>query len=770
MKLDSAAPEPSGRSRLGDGCARMNALLEHLNPAQREAVTHGGGPLLVLAGAGSGKTRVITFRIAHLVLGLGVDPSRIIAVTFTNKAAGEMRGRVASLLGAEGVGAWIGTFHALCLRILRRDGQHIGLPSGFNVYDTDDQVAVVRAVLRENQAEDSAPSARALLARISRAKNAMLTAADLEKRAFTPDALLLAEVFARYHERLRLAAAVDFDDLLLLTIALFHEHPDVLERYAERCEHLLVDEYQDTNRPQYVLVRDLSSRHGNVCVVGDEDQSIYRFRGAELRNILEFEADHPGAGVIKLEQNYRSTGTILRAAGALISRNRSRKGKTLWTENPAGEKVELFHAYDERGEAIWAADRILELEPSTPYENMAILYRTNAQSRPLEEILRRDRIPYQVVGSVQFYARKEVKDLLAYLKLAANPADDVSFRRIVNTPPRGIGDSTMRVIEEAAGKRGSPLEAAAKQILEEGLVPGKAARMLRGFLEFVDGLGARAADEGVAPALEEAIVALRYREFLERTHPGEGADRMENIEALVSAAAEYQEEADDASLQGFLDRSALVSDADEVGARPGVTLMTIHCAKGLEFAVVFLVGLEESLFPHVRSLASAEDMEEERRLCYVAMTRAREHLFLSYAQQRRVQGVVIPSTPSRFIAEVPEALLEEIRPAPLVREVERSTWPRAERQPEEGSSAFRAASRTAHPGEPPPLPVLGKDPGDGFPLGATVRHPSFGSGRILAREGEGKALKLTIHFIGLGSKKILPAYTALEVVRSSSGR
>jgi DNA helicase II / ATP-dependent DNA helicase PcrA len=746
----------------------MNPLLEGLNPPQIEAVTSGPGPVLVLAGAGSGKTRVITHRIAQLVLHGGVDPSRIVAVTFTNKAAGEMRSRVERLLGAAALPAWIGTFHALCLRILRRDGQRIGLPPGFVVYDSDDQLALVRRILREEATDDAPVAARPVLTRISRAKNAMVSPAEMAARAFSPEAKLAARAYELYEERLKLAFAVDFDDLLLRALHLLRTDDEAGARYAGRCEHLLVDEYQDTNRPQYALVSALSAVHGNVFVVGDEDQSIYRFRGADIRNILDFEKDHPGARVVKLEENYRSTGTILEAAGAVVARNRSRKGKTLWTKNVRGEPIELFRAPDDRAEAKWIARRIDELLAGHGHEDFAVLYRTNAQSRLIEESLRAHRLPYQVVGSVRFYERREVKDLLAYLRIACDPADDVSFRRIVNTPPRGIGDATLATLEDAARARGVPLEKAADSLLGEGLVSPRTARALAGFLDLLGRLEEQASREPAVLLLERLIADLGYADHLAKTHPGEGADRMDNVRALVSAAAEYQEETGEGGLQGFLDRSALVSDADEVGARPGITLLTVHCAKGLEFPVVFLAGLEENLFPHVRSRESEDDLEEERRLCYVAMTRARERLLLSRAEVRRVQGEPVHASPSRFLFEIPQELVREVFP---------TSWDRVSEAPRgghpigysaSGSSAARAAARRPSP-EPVPAPPrpTGPPPADGFGVGTIVTHPSFGSGRVVGREGEGKALKLTIHFAGRGSKKILPAYTTLEVVSRS---
>jgi DNA helicase-2/ATP-dependent DNA helicase PcrA len=754
---------PEQRARLRDpfrpSGAAPESILNGLNEAQRRAVTHPGGPLLVLAGAGSGKTRVITHRIAHVIRAEGVSPSRIVAVTFTNKAAAEMRERVLSLMGFDGVLGWIGTFHALCLRILRRDGVRIGLAPGFNVYDSDDQLALVKRLLREESREALTGSPRAYLSRISRAKNGLESPADLERRAHIPEIQLLARLYGRYQESLRRSNAVDFDDLLVRALELFSEHPDVAEGYASRCEHLLVDEYQDTNRPQYLLVRHLASHHGNVCVVGDEDQSIYRFRGAEIRNILEFEEDHPGTRTIRLEQNYRSTGTIIEAATQLISHNRLRKGKTLWTENEPGEKLQLFRAPDDRLEAGWVAEKVAEIEHEFPYEEMAVLYRTNAQSRQMEETFRKQGIPHQVVGSVRFYERKEVKDILAYLKLTANPADDVAFRRVVNTPPRGIGETTLRLVDDLARAIGLPLMEAAARALDQDLLSRRPARMLRGFLDLMADMTARADEEPVGDLIERIIDSAGYEAYLDKLYVGQGAERMENVRALVSAAAEHAEESEEATLQSFLDRSALVSDADDVGGRPGVTLMTIHCAKGLEFSVVFMVGLEENLFPHAMSSGSDEDLEEERRLCYVAMTRARRRLLLSHAVYRRYQGTLLPNPPSRFLDEIPPRLIEETRPG------ESGFFETWESRPggAAGSSAARAAARKRSR-RPARLAARGgENPDDGYAIGAHVLHPRFGGGQIVDREGSGKNLKLTIDFSNHGPKKILPAYTKLSV-------
>jgi DNA helicase II / ATP-dependent DNA helicase PcrA len=524
-----------------------------------------------------------------------------------------------------------------------------------------------------------------------------------------------------------------------------------------------VDEYQDTNRPQYLLVKALTSVHHNVCVVGDEDQSIYKFRGAEIKNILDFERDHPGSAVIKLEQNYRSTGTILDAAGAVIANNTERKGKTLWTANARGERIELFHAQDDRTEAAWVARRVQREVAQRAHEDCAVLYRTNAQSRSFEEIFRRERIPYQVVGAQQFYERKEVKDVLAYLKLAVNEGDDVAFRRVVNVPPRGLGDTTVEAIEGEARVEGIPLLAAARRLVDRGVLGTRPARLLAEFVETTAGFAVRAAAEPAAVVIEGIVEAIGFEAYLEKSFPGEGQDRMENVRALVSAAVEYEQEVDEPTLLGFLDRSALVSDADAVGASPGVTLMTVHNAKGLEFPVVFLAGLEENVFPHARSRGSDEDLEEERRLCYVAITRARERLYLSRAMQRLQQGVPQANAPSRFLEEIPVALLEETgaSAAGSFFDPPRAASPRGWGDFSYGSSAARAAVKR-DAAKPKALPSDVPPAADGFSPGTTVSHPMFGTGKVVGREGSGQNLKLTIQFTGYGTKRILPAYTQLR--------
>ncbi|ANM32194.1 hypothetical protein ABI59_10445 [Acidobacteria bacterium Mor1] len=734
---------------------RPASLVDGLNPDQQAAVLHGDGPLLVLAGAGSGKTRVITHRVAHLILERRVSSFRIFAVTFTNKAAGEMKERIERLLGGTRLDGWVGTFHSLCLRILRRHAVEAGLQSGFNIYDSADQLAVVKRILKEVLGEDDSDPPRTFLSKISRAKNAMETPEELAKHP-NPARKLVAEVYGRYEEALRQANAVDFDDLLLRTVRLLHENEQVRAIYAERCEHLLVDEYQDTNRPQYLLVKALSSHHGNVCVVGDEDQSIYRFRGAELRNILDFERDHPGTVTIRLEQNYRSTRNILAAAGAVVSRNLSRKGKTLWTENNHGDPLELASLPEDRAEATWIVRRIRQLTDAYETGQMAVLYRTNAQSRQLEEAFRRERIPFRIVGSLQFYDRREVKDVLAYLKLALNPSDDVAFRRVVNTPARGIGATTLEKLETIARGYDSNLLDAARRALEGSLIGGRAIKQLAGFVELIDDLAGRRDDQGVAELIEHVVKTVDYEPYLEKLFAGVAQERIENVRSLITAAVEFAEDEENPTLEGFLDRSALVADTDDLGKGEGVTLMTIHCAKGLEFPVVFLVGLEENLFPHSMAGDREEDIEEERRLCYVAMTRAERKLLLSYSAYRRMHGMFMPAYPSRFLAEIPRELIESVDPGPLETHEPTPAY--------SGSSAARAAARRRPAASPAqPRKPSGPPPEDGYAVGALVEHPVFGTGKIHAREGSGRSLRLVIVFVSHGKKRIVPAYTKLTV-------
>ena len=637
----------------------MQQILENLNAAQREAVCHLEGPLLVLAGAGSGKTRVLTHRVAYL-LSQGVSPGAVLAVTFTNKAAEEMRIRVERLVGPEAARIWVGTFHATCARILRQDGREIGLDPKFAIYDTQDQVAAVKeALARLDLSEKNFPP-RSVLGSISAAKNALLGPAEFEGTAASFWAKTVARVFPIYREILRRCRALDFDDLIQETVRLFTERPQILARYQGRWRYILIDEYQDTNHAQYVLVKLLAQKYRNLCVVGDDDQSIYGFRQADVRNILEFERDYPEARVIKLEQNYRSTGTILEAANEVIDNNVGRKAKRLWTENPAGEPVALSRSFDEREEALFVVDeiqRLCRVEHRT-FSNFALLYRTNAQSRPFEEVLIQRGLPYRIVGGLRFYERKEIRDLLAYLRLVENPADVMSFRRVVNLPRRGIGEATVEKVVEFALAQAMDLLSALAVV--EGIpgLTGKAREGLKRFAATLDGVAH--SDGSVLEMTRRLLEETGYLRELQEEHTPEAEARLENIEEFLALTAQFGRESDDPSLGAFLETVSLVAEADtyEPGA-DAVVLMTLHAAKGLEFPVVFLAGLEEGVFPHARAVEQGQ-LEEERRLCYVGMTRAKERLYLTHAGVRALYGEPRPTLPSRFLREIPPELTASV--------------------------------------------------------------------------------------------------------------
>jgi ATP-dependent DNA helicase UvrD/PcrA len=724
---------------------QASAVLAGLNSQQREAVLAVEGPVLVLAGAGSGKTRVITHRIAHLVLDGGIDSSKILAVTFTNKAAEQMKARAAALLSGLPLRAWISTFHSFCVRLLRREAQAAGLPPAFLIYDEDDQLATVREALKALDLSEKLHPPRRLLARISAHKNSGRVGPD--GGGYGAD--LTSRVADRYHELLRAAGALDFDDLLVRAVRLLEANASVRQAWQARYSYLLVDEYQDTNRAQYELVRLLAGPRGNVTVVGDEDQSIYSWRGADISNILDFEHDFPGARVFRLEENYRSGQRILDAAGGLVSRNVRRKGKTLRAVKGHGELVRLHEAGDEFQEAAWVTGHVATLRSRG---RVAVLFRMNAQSRLFEEGLLRLRLPYLVVGGVGFYERKEVKDVLAYLRLVLNPRDSVAFRRVVNVPPRGIGAKTVDEIDRAAAAAGtSPWEAAGR-LVAEATLPARALVPLRQFLETVEALRSESLEPADGPRglglrrrIERVLELSGYGAALAREDTQESQERLENLAELLGAAVDYEAREEGPTLAGFLDRAALLSETDRLRDDVPVLLMTLHSAKGLEFESVFLVGLEEGLLPHSRSLTGDEALEEERRLCYVGMTRAMERLHLSWARSRQVFGQRRPTLPSRFLDEIPEELLERSgglrRPAPAA--------PRRTPFPPEG-----------HEFAPPPA---GLDSSELRP-GARVRHPLFGVGTVLRREGDGDDLKITVSFPGTGPKKLVARFAGLSTV------
>jgi DNA helicase II / ATP-dependent DNA helicase PcrA len=745
-----------------------DGILRDLNAPQRDAVIATTGPVLVLAGAGSGKTRVIARRIAYLLGVTGVHPRNVLAVTFTNKAAEEMARRVETLLGPVGLRApLIATFHSTCVRILRVHARHLGYPPHFVIYDEDDRLAVVKECLRETDTDERLTTAQSLVHRISHAKNQMIGVEELERLARGPREEAIATVYRRYQARLVESGAVDFDDLLLLTVRLFEQVPEVLAWYRGLWRYVLVDEYQDTNRAQYRMVRLLTQEHRNICVVGDPDQSVYRWRGADLRNILDFERDYPGTLVIRLEQNYRSTRRILEAASAVIAHNLARKDKSLWTENPDGEPAAIYRAWDEHDEANFVAQTVYRLAgEGTAYGDVAVFYRTNAQSRVLEDALRRASIPYLIVGSVRFYERKEIKDALCYLRLIVNPDDDVAFRRAVATPSRGIGRASLLRLEEmrvpprprfpgapgvagAPGVPGAPTVAGVPGAPGAPGVPGassllgrcaalpaditgKPRRALEDFARLIAGLSDKRGSMPVPVFIEEVLDASGYRAALEAERTSEAQGRLENLDELVAAAEDYQAAHEDPSLEGFLDAVALVSDVDEFDpAAGGVTLMTLHSAKGLEFSVVFMTGMEEGVFPHLRSMDSPEELEEERRLCYVGMTRAKQRLLLSFAQQRRLHGLGL-GQPSRFLLEIP---------------AEQTTL---------------LNGRRGEPAPPPEPSPVGFPEDLPFRVGARVRHARWGEGMLVGIEQEGQDIIVTVRFASVGRKRLSLAYAQLE--------
>jgi DNA helicase II / ATP-dependent DNA helicase PcrA len=753
-------------------------FLDELNPEQREAVLQVDGPLLILAGAGSGKTRVIAYRVAYLIGAGHADAREVVAVTFTNKAAEEMQQRVTTLLGDAAAGAWVSTFHSMCARLLRREAPAIGLSRDFVIYDSSDQLSAMKQVMRDLAIDDSLLQPKAVLGRISHAKN-MMSGPDAFSGSYNPQDAQLGKIFEHYQRALGEANALDFDDLLLKTVDLF-DQPAVRARYADRFRFLLVDEYQDTNRPQYLLMRRMAEAHRNLCVVGDPDQSIYKWRGADLRNIMDFEADYPEAKVVRLERNYRSTQVILDAASAVISQNRNRKEKRLWTDTAGGDKIRYHRANDELEEAD-AIARVARSAVRTPGDApMAILYRTNAQSRVIEDALRREGIAYRIIGNVRFYERKEIKDTLAYLKLLINPDDDVSLRRVINVPTRGVGKGVMDAIAAApaglglSGDQGrSPHSMWSRLVggLDRGVFTGRAASSLRVFRDLMAALSEIARQEPVSIAIAKVLDKSGYLSALREDRTEDAQSRVENLAELVTAAKEYETREAGATLGGFVDRLSLLSDTDEGEgeADARVMMMTLHSAKGLEFPVVFIAGLEEGLFPHSRSSEDQAELEEERRLCYVGMTRARRKLYLGSASRRRWYGEYRPAVPSRFIDEVPEELLERIEPAGTglfqqglwagSRPGGRSGYQeRSEQAFRQGPSRVREAAPTyAYQDED-------QSQSGHIEIGMRVRHAQFGVGTVLNVEPADGDVKLVVRFVSIGTKRLLARYAKLERV------
>jgi DNA helicase II / ATP-dependent DNA helicase PcrA len=761
--------------------------LTPLNPQQRDAVTHGAGPLLVLAGAGSGKTRVITYRIAYLIGELGVHPSHILAVTFTNKAANEMLERVDRLVPAGGYRPWIGTFHSTSLRILRRYADRLGYTKSFAVYDTADQLTLIKRCMRELNVNDEAFPPRSVLSRISNAKNELQGPAEYEKHNLDFFGGRVAEIYRKYQQRLKEFDAMDFDDLIGNYVALLEQHEDVRGELHERFQHLLIDEYQDTNRAQYVLVKLLAGKQGNVMAVGDEDQSIYRFRGADINNILNFEHDFPGAKIIKLEQNYRSTGNILDAATGVVSNNVARKGKTLFTQSGKGEPVRVVSCGNEREEAQFVVEKIVALRARMKLTEMAVLFRTNAQSRPFEEELLRANLPYSVVGGVKFYERAEIKDILSFLRLTVRPHDTPSIERVINVPSRGIGDTTVAALTEQATAQNVSLWTIIEGDL--GFLPSRASKAVRELREIVHDLQ-RAAANPLPELFDYVLLRTGYRRMLMESRDLQDESRLQNLDELLNSAREFYEQNPSSSLADYLDSVTLISDLDRYDNERGITLMTLHAAKGLEFKVVFLAGMEEGILPHSSSLEENDDVEEERRLCYVGMTRAREQLYCLHTYERRLHGRFREQQPSPFLTEIPEAVKEHVRigmrssyaqpqqPSFNDRWRERPVAPQrrpqapSRPQPGGGGDAVKsiasffgnapvqfdpAAVRAAKPAAQPDAPADLK-------RGARVRHEQFGEGTILTMEGSGPDAKLTVYFDRVGSKKFIAKFAKLTRV------
>lgn len=733
----------------------MNPIFDTLNDRQCEAVKHTEGPLLITAGAGSGKTKVLTCRIAHL-LELGVAPYRILAITFTNKAAKEMKERVTNLVGAQADSIWLSTFHSFCAKLLRFevDGFH-GYTRNFTIYDSSDQLVLVKDCLKKLNLDDKQFMPRSVLGTISSAKNVLMDAKAFAAKASDFYEQKVADVYALYQEKLRENNAVDFDDLLFLAVRLLQEKEDVREKYQSRFQYILVDEYQDTNHAQYALTKILAARWRNICVVGDADQSIYAWRGADIRNIIDFTRDYPDAASIKLEQNYRSTKTILHAANAVIDNNESRPKKTLWTENPAGNKIIHYQAQTEHDEADYIAGVIYNRHEIShePYGDMAILFRTNAQSRVLEEKLMRYAIPYTMVGGTKFYDRKEIKDVLAYLRLLYNPEDSLSLTRIINVPKRNIGATTMEHVAAYAEEQGISLFEALSST-DEIPVTKRARTSLENFAAMIFDLLNDIEGKDVLSLIETVIKQTGYGDMLDKEaeHDPQGESRKENVGEFLSVAKDYMDSNPDGNLQDFLENVALVSDVDDFESSDSkVTLMTLHAAKGLEFPVVFLTGLDEGLFPHSRTLLDPSQVEEERRLAYVGITRAERQLYVTNATTRTMYGRISAYMPSRFLAEIPPQLMEDYH--------RKSAMPQSRTTAVPGKQRVSILTKPVVSSLPKKHAVT-----DTFAKGDKVRHKIWGIGTVLDVIGEGPNMQMKIQFPTKGVRQVVVKYAPLEKI------
>ncbi len=729
-------------------------LLDGLNEVQAEAVLHTEGPVLIVAGAGSGKTRALTHRIAFLIRERGVAPGQILAITFTNKAAREMAARVESLVGARiARGMWILTFHSACARILRREHEILGLPSAFTIYDESDKERLIGGIARDLDVDVKRFPPRALAAAIGKAKDRVLSAGEFAGLVSNPYEDVVSKVYAEYEVRKHQAGALDFDDLIGETVRLFRTHPEVLRHYHERFTHLLVDEYQDTSRAQYQLVNQLAAGHRNVCVVGDADQGVYSWRGATIQNLLDFERDYPDAAVFLMEQNYRSSGNILAVANALIEHNVQRKPKSLWTESLHGELTVRYRGEDEHEEAFFLVSEIerLRADEGYRYGDVAVFYRTNAQSRVVEDVFMRASVPYRVFGGVRFYQRREIKDIVAYLRLLVNPQDVISFRRAVNTPKRGIGDQTVASLEAFARDEEVTVLQACRRVDEIATLGPRAKGAVAGFVGVMAALASRR-EEGAGPQrmVETASEESGYLLELEQERTIEAQGRIENLQELAGVAAETLARDPEATLEDFLEQIALVGEQDEYDETESVvTLMTLHIAKGLEFPVVFMVGMEDGVFPHYRSMTDTAELEEERRLAYVGITRARERLYLTHAWSRTLFGQTQFNPPSRFLGELPEELVSQ-------KEGELSSGLRGGRgrtgRPDGGARGDRRS-----------VTLPRRQPADVSP-GDTVSHERWGEGVVIAVAGNGDGAEATIRFGEVGEKRLLLAYAPVRKV------
>ena len=741
----------------------IDPLLEGLNPQQSEAVTHAGGPLLVVAGAGSGKTRVLTRRIAYLMSRRNVAPYQILAITFTNKAAGEMKERVAELVGPVAKSMWVSTFHSACVRILRQEAARLGYSNSFSIYDSADSQRLITIVAKELNLDPKRYPARQFQSMISNAKNELMGPQDYLNATTNQFEQVVADVYAVYQQRLMRANAMDFDDLILKTVEVLQRFPEAKARFRSRFRHVLVDEYQDTNHAQYILVKELvgseleGQQPAELCVVGDADQSIYGFRGATIRNILQFEMDYPNARTVLLEQNYRSTQNILNAANAVITKNESRKEKNLWSDAGSGAPLTGYVAESEHDEASFIVDEIRTLQRegvSTPGDT-AIFYRTNAQSRVFEEVFMRNALPYKVVGGLRFYERREVKDLLAYLRVLANVEDEISLRRIINVPKRGIGDTSLDYVDLFANNNNVSFWQGLLRVNENSSVPARAAQAINEFTSMISALSVLVEAKTRPSVVVEAALEQSglLKELIDSTDPQDEV-RVENLKELVAVSMEYEErpfeelgEDEEISLAGFLEKVSLVADADEIpeGEDHGgvVTMMTLHTAKGLEFPTVFLTGMEDGIFPHSRTLGEKDEIEEERRLAYVGLTRARQRLYISRAEYRSTWGAPNYNPPSRFLDEIPEEVIE---------------WRNQSRTSVSPSLVKR--TRTATP--PPPRATGKKSVAMELAVGERVSHDTFGLGTVVAVAGAGDKAEATINFGQYGEKRLLLRYAPVE--------